>query len=799
MDTIWNDLVYAARRLHDRPLFTAGAAILLAFGLGLNAISFSVLDAFVLRPLPVANPERLIQIQSGTSRGFSDKVSYAEYQIVREELKSADGVTPYQTRGGILKSDGLSEAIPAGVVSRDHFRFLGVRAVAGAFASFEQSSRADPVAVISHSLWQRRFQAKADLAGSTISFNGMNVRIAAIAEPDYRGLDIVPADIWFDVDTWATVSNSEGELQDPGQRIQVWAKLAEGVHLNVAQAQLDAAARRFASEHPEVQPARIMKAFLYSASMTRRAGLAAALFGPFAIVVMLIPCANVLGLLLIQAHARQREMAIRTAIGASRRRVLRQLMTESALLASLGTALGLLFAGTAIRLIPAMMPALPIAVNFDFRIDDRTFIFSASLAFFVVMLCGVVPLRQATANLQPALTGAGNVPGRARGNLNHLVVVSQIAASLVLLTMSTLLYRSYAQTLNVDAGFKPSANALFLFTMPPINDTPSARADYYRQLQDRVDSMAGVTASAMCTTVPFPMEGGGANREIWLPGKMDPSGPPATVRFNGVQPAYFDILGMRFMLGGPFAPEKKQLVINETMARRYWGTRNPLGETIRIGGREGDEYEITGVVTDGKYGSIHEPAQPYMFLPHNQVSFNESQLAIRFNGNVNRVRQELRDTVLGLSPDAALLSMLTLEEHYQRGLYVDRLIASSLAAFSAAGIALAAIGLYSALAFIVRLKEQELAVRIAIGAHPQQILAFVLKQGLRLTAFGILAGLPLALLASRAIRGLLYGVGLDNALSLGAIVLAMILVMAMASWIPARHASRIPSAEILRR
>jgi hypothetical protein len=280
---------------------------------------------------------------------------------------------------------------------------------------------------------------------------------------------------------------------------------------------------------------------------------------------------------------------------------------------------------------------------------------------------------------------------------------------------------------------------------------------------------------------------------------MDPSGPPTTVRFNAVQPAYFDILGMRFLLGSPFAPEKKQLVINETMARRYWGTRTPLGETIRIGGRTGDEYEIIGVVMDGKYGSIHEASQPYMFLPHHQVSVSESQLAIRFNGNVNVVRQELRETVLRLSPDAALLSMLTLEQHYQRGLYVDRLIASFLAAFAAAGICLAAVGLYSALAFIVRLKEGELAVRIAIGANPRQILAFVLKQGLRLTAFGIVAGLALALLATRAMRGLLYGVGLDNAPTLGAIVLAMTLVMAIASWIPARRASHIPSAEVLRR
>jgi hypothetical protein len=270
------------------------------------------------------------------------------------------------------------------------------------------------------------------------------------------------------------------------------------------------------------------------------------------------------------------------------------------------------------------------------------------------------------------------------------------------------------------------------------------------------------------------------------------------IRLNSVQPSYFEILGMKFLLGTSFAPEKRQIVINATMARRYWGDRSPIGSMIRIGGRKGEDYEVTGVVMDGKYGSIHEAPQPYMFLPHDDVSVGESQLTIRFHGEVTQFRQQLRNLVSELSPDAALLSMLTLEEHYQRGLYMDRLIAGALIAFSATGIALAGIGLYGALAFTVQLQEKELAIRMAIGAHSRHVFQSVLKRGLGLTGVGIALGLPLSLIASSAVRGLLYGVRLDNPWTLVSVVSGVVAVMVPASLIPARRAARINPSEFLR-
>jgi putative ABC transport system permease protein len=799
VDSIWNDLVYAARRLWARPVLTIVSAVLLAFGIGLNAILFSVLDAFVLRPFPVRNPEELVEIQSGDGQSFSDKVSYPEYLLIRDKLADPDDVTVYKTQGGILKLNGVSEAVPVGVVSPAHFRFLGVRETLGTFASFETGTPAEPVAVLSASLWKRRFNASDAIIGSPVSFNGMQVRIVAVADPGYHGLDVIPADIWFAAETWGVVSNSESELQDAQLRnLHLWTRLPENANLGPLQSRLSAAALLFAGSHPEVQPVRVLKASRYSDLLRQRAGLSALLFGPVAVIILLVPCANVLGLLLIQAHARRREVAIRMAIGAGRRRILRQLVTESVLLALMGVGLGLLLATVAIHFVPSLLPALPIAVTFDFRIDHRTFAFASALALLTVTVCSLFPLRQATGDLRGSLSGESFDFGKRRSSPNQVVVVGQIAVSLALLSMAILLYRSYTQTLRLDPGFRPAPDVLILYAVPPINETPEARVEFYRRLQTRTEELPGVLTSAFASTIPLPMDGGGATREIWLPGKTDPVKPPV-LHFNRVQPDYFNVAGVRFLLGGAPAQGRKQVVINETLSRRYWNDHSPVGDTIRIGGRNGIDFEIAGVVEDGKYGSIHESPQPYLFLPFDNASSGETRLLIRFDASVATLRQELRESVFSLSPDAALLSMLTLEEHFHRGLYVDRLVAGALGAFSAVGVGLAAVGLYGALAFSVRLRHRELAIRMAVGANPRQIVTFILIQGLRLGGLGIAFGVPMALLASRTVRGLLYGVRPGSPGALALVVMGIMGVLAAAALIPARKASKISSAELLRR
>ena len=795
---LWlNDWTYGARRLIERPGFTTAALTLIGLGIALNAVLFSALDAFVLRALPVADPARLVEIIGGPPQRLQPSLSFEEFANLRSEASALEGVTLYQTRGAILKLNNLTEAVPAAVVSENHFAVLRMTPKLGSYEGLNPAI--EPVAVISDSLWRRRFSGKSAVIGSQVLFNSIAVRIVAVADPDYHGLEVVPVDVWFPLETWVIVSGDSLSEIENGQNyhFRVWGLLAVGRTLSEAQGQLDVVAARMAAAHPEIQPARILKARLEADEVKRNYGLAFALFGPLALTIILVPCANVLGLLLIQAHGRRREVAIRIALGAGKWRIFRQLLSESLLLSGLACGLGLAVASGIITIVPSLIPPLPLTVTFDMRLDHRVILFSSLMALLSVLLCALLPMRQSLTNIQSALVGLTANQPRHRWRLNSMVAVAQITASFVLLSVAGLLVRSYSNTLNLDPGFKPSPDVYVVLTVARPGNKSDATA-YSRDVRSHVLSLPGVAAVSLASTIPLPMEGGGKPRQIWTPGLAKIDGPLPVARVGAVDREYFDIMGVRILRGRSFLNDQREVVINTTMARQYWGQNDPVGEMVRIDGAQGETYRVAGVTADGKYGSIHEQQQPYLYVPFDRFPSGESYLVIRTASAPTELPQAIRDAVVSASPEAALLSFMTLEKHYFRGLYIDRFISRALLVAAAVATGLATIGLYSTLAFSVRLRRKDIAIRLAVGACRRDITGLVLNEGVWLIFGGLAIGLTGSLLVARLFQGLLYGVQPHDPLTLILAIVTLAVLSLFACFIPARRAAGIAPGSLLR-
>jgi len=810
--TILQDIRYGLRMIAKAPGFTLLATLALALGICANTTIFSFINGLILRPLAgVTDPDRLVAVfTSDYSSGLYGGSSYPDYVDLRDQADVFGSLAAFDQT--VLNASGESEAerLRGFVVTGNYFDVLGVRAQLGRTLQPSDDLRADAVpVVISDSLWQRRFSADATIVGKTLRLNDKLYTIVGVTEPSFRGLQLsLPPEFWLP--TTASPELTRGRRDDRG--IQLIGRLKPGVSLAHAQTQLTTIAARLAQSYPETNRGTIERpneprpmTVVRESRVGPEAELAIKRVSLllFAVVglVLLIACANVANLLLARASARRREIAVRLALGASRGRLIRQLLTESFLLASLGGVAGLLATQWTVRLLPQFFPAND-ANGLDLSVDWRVLVFTLGVSVLTGLLFGLAPALQATRlNLLPALKAEANSygPRRRRIALRDVLVIAQLAMSLVLLVSAGLFVRSLRQALTFDPGF--ATDNLLTASL----ETRGARLneqqgqEFFQQTLERAGSLPGVQSATL--SMVEPLSGGGNRRMITLEGYEPQPNEDTELNTNTIGPNYFSTMGIPIVAGRDFDKQDREggplvVIVNEELARRYYGG-NAAGKRLQIGSNV-PSREIVGVARTARYRSLREQPLPFIYIPFSQEYQSGMTLLVRTKGDPEAVVGSLQNEMRALNKDVPLFSVQTMSERIGGQLAADRMIAVLLSVFGGGALLLAAIGIYGVMGYAVAQRTHEIGIRLALGAEQRDILRLIVGQGMVLIAIGAGIGLAMALAATQVLKSLLFGVSATDPLTFASVIVVLVGVALLACYLPARRATKVDPLEALR-
>jgi len=814
MRSIAHDLRFAVRMLRRTPSATIVAVVVMALGIGANTAIFSLVNGLLLQPLNVTQPERLASVYTsqvgGQLHGNTSYPDYLDYKARNEvfSVLAAQSFAPMALQG-----TGEPRIVLGQLVSWDYFTALGVEPELGrAFLPEEDEAfGSHPVAILSHTAWERQFGSDPEIIGATIRINDYPFIIIGVAPRSFKGLVTV-----LEPAVWAPLAMAERALPytpNIDSRIDPWLQLVgrvrPGVATSDAQAAMDVLAANLALEYPGSNSGkgivleRIDNSRLITPEATAGArGVMTILMGVVGFV-LLIACLNVAAVQLAQATGRHREIALRQALGASRWRVVRQLLVESAVLAVVAGGVGLWVAALAIDALQVLQPQMEIPLQLNLHLDGRVLGFTFLLAVAAGVLSGLAPALQA---LRPSQSdalkqqGYSLSQGRSSARMQNGLVVAQIALSLALLCGAGLLVRSLQNALDIDPGFDLRAGVVF-----PLNlgygqyDEAEADALQY-ELLERSITVPGVESAALAAFVPLGATHG--HHDIYVEGYEPAPDELMLVKRNMVSAGYTETMGIRLLSGRAIDRRDTEdaapvAMVNETMARRYWPGRDPIGHTVQAD--LGTTYTVIGVIEDGKYSSRTAAPEPYLVLPLTQSEPMERvNLVARTRGNPSELIAPLQSEAQRLAPGLPSSSVLTMREYLQYSVGEFKGPTVMVSALGLLALLLASVGLYGAMYRSVAQRTREFGVRLALGATEQGVVKMVLNQGLRTTLIGIGVGLLLAILVTRALSGLLLGVStLDPAVF--AIVSATLLATGqLASYLPARFASRADPAATLR-
>jgi len=820
---MWQDLRYALRRLRTQPGFALVAIVTLALGIGANTAIFTLIDALLLRPLPgVAHAEQLVMVYtSDFSSGRFSTSSYPDYRDFREQNQAFSGLAAFADNQAMhLSTGGEAERIRGGLVSGEYFAVLGVNAALGRtlLPEDDQSPGAHPVAVISHDLWRRRFGSDPRVVGRSVSLNGFPFTVVGVAAEDFRGTGLQSAlEAWVPMMMYRQVNPAAQAVpfERRGSRgIFVVGRLKPGATLEQAQAQFDTIAARLAEAHPETNlgtlndPGRprpvtlvpVNQALVGPAARDATARVARLLMAVVGLV-LLIACANVANLLLAQARGRQREIAVRSALGASRRRLVRQMLAESLLLSLLGAGVGLLLAAWLAELLLSF-EAFAAFAALRVSLDARVLGFTALVSVLTGMVFGLAPALQASRpDLVPALKDAepGGGPVARRFGLRNLLVVSQVALSLVLLAAAGLFLRSLQKAYAADLGFATGDAMLASVDLARQGYSEAQGRQFYRQVTEWVAALPGARSAALAQYVPI--NAGGSRTTVSLEGYTPRPNEDLELNVNVVGEGYFEALGMPLALGREFGPQDtgsagQVVIINEALARRFWPGENPLGK--RISFRPGPGHEVIGVAKTGKYRNLREEPLPYMYLPLGQNYRPRMTLFVRAAGGAAGLPEAVRAAVRGLDQNLPLFEVRSFDEHLAVALAPERTNAWLIGGFALLALLLAAVGLYGLMSYNVAQRRHEIGVRMALGAQRRDVLRLVMWESLKLAGWGIATGLAAAVALTRLVAGMLYGVGATDPLTFAGVAATLTAVLIVASYLPARRATRVDPMVALR-
>jgi predicted permease len=825
LESLWRDVRYAARTLRKSPAFSAVAVVTLALGIGANTAIFSVVDAVLLRTLPVGHPEDLISLATVYPNSVDAVFSYPAYQqFAAEGADVADAIAASSVRRDAIAYEGPPEPVDYKWVSGNYFTTLGVAAAAGRvlLPADDRLPPAGRVAVLSDAYWTRRFGRDASVVGRSFRLKAAAFTIVGIAPRGFSGETGGEApDIWMPLTT------------QPGAPPHLWkghsttwlgilARLRPGVTLAQARAGLDpvygrirdavAAGTESAEFRNSVLGSRLAVSEASGGSSRLRAPLTAPLLVLMAIVglILVIACANVANLMLARAAARQRETAVRLAIGAGRSRVVRQSLVEALVLAALGGTGGLLLAywGSSV-LVALVAGALPLSL--DVRLDLRVLSFTMLVSCATAVVSGLLPaLRAARIDPLAAIKASGG-PGRgaARIPLRRTLVVTQIAVSLVLLVVASLFVRSLLKLQEIDTGFDPD-RVLLLAVTPPVDDRPLAaaeRRDLYRQLLERAEAVPGVRRASASFSGLFTR--GTWRNVVAVEGFVPAPGVTPRTFANAITPGYFDVMQIAVLRGRPFTgadheTAPKVAVVNQTFARQFFGDIDPVGRRAGLcnsdpcGPMPNAMMEIVGVTEDAKYVSLREEPRPMLYVPFTQYDQNPRELEVRTAGDPLAVAAVLHRELAAVDRRLAIVAMVELRDQVDASLTAERLVAKLSTAFGLLALALAAVGLYGVIAYVTTQRSSEIGIRMALGANRRDVRWLVLRDTLKLVLAGVAIGLPLALAGAQLLATQLYEVPPGDPLAVSVSVAALSLAALLAGYLPARRAARVDPLVALR-
>jgi macrolide transport system ATP-binding/permease protein len=815
METLFKDIRYGVRMLLKSPGFTIVAVLSLALGIGANTAVFSIVNSFLFAPLPVNEPGRLVSIFTSDAKNPgplpTSHLNYIDYRDKNEAFSEILAYTFVQVNysGG----SGESKQLFAEVVSGNYFDVLGVKATAGRtfLPDEDKTPGTHPVVVLSYASWKRDFGGDPELVGRTVSLNRHDYAVVGIAPKDFTGTDLGGGpDMWVPMMMHEQIQPAMTWYnQRRGLFLAMIGRLKPGVSVEQAQSSMSALGSQLEQEYRNDNEGRNVKLIPLLTARTDPGGdgeamlISAALMG-VALIVLLIACANVTNLLLARATRRTREIAVRLAIGASRGRLIRQLMTESLVLSAIGGLAGFLVAFWSKDLLRAFVPFGGGPNDQDAGLDTRVLVFAITVAALSGVLFGLAPALQASKpDLVPTLKGEVTMVTARRGlgfNLRKALVVIQVALSLFALITAGLFVRSLQKAQAVNPGFNTENVLLMAFDLGREGYSEPQGRNFHRQLVERVGSLPGVQSITIARDRPF---GGGFQRSVFIEGQEPPPGGRGVlVQTNNIGLKFFDTMGIPILKGRDFteqdsATAPKTLIINEAMAERFWPGDDPVGKRLKLFGDQ-DYREVVAVVRDSKYNSLTERRRPFMYIPLLQEYAGQFNLHARTVSDPKTLVAAVREAVQGIDSRLAALNIETLSERIDNSLGGQRTQATTLGTFGVLALVLAAVGLYGVMAYSVAQRTREIGIRMALGAQRKHVLGLVLKQGAMLVSAGVVLGLGAAFVATRLLASLLFGVSPVDPVAFAATSGLLLVVALLASYIPARRATKVDPLIALR-
>jgi macrolide transport system ATP-binding/permease protein len=803
MHSLLRDIKYGFRNFLKRPGFTAIAVITLALGIGANTAIFSLVNTVLLRPLPVAHPEQLVEVYGTYHNGADYTIqSYLNYKDYRDRNDVFSGLIAYRFAPLSVSHEGRNERLWGYLVSGNYFDVLGVKPFMGRSFSPEEDKTlgTHPVAVITHGCWQKRFASNPNVIGRNVSLNGHTFTVIGVAPEGFNGTEVAYGPEFFVPFMMAREVEPGSNWIDyrDSDNIFVVGRLKPGVTTPQAESQLQTITLQLAKEYPkenEGRGVRLLTPGLFIPdirnSVINFSGVLMGVVG----LVLLLACVNLANLLLARATERRKELAIRLAVGAGRVRIIRQLVTESVLLSLVGGVGGLLLAVWINSLVASIKLPTDIAIVFDIHPDWRVLVFALIVSLVTGIVFSLLPaLQSSRPDLVPALKDEASMGGFRRSRLRNALVVVQVALSLVLLVCAGLVVRSLQVAQRTRPGFNPENAVALSFDLGLQGYTEEKGRAFQRQLLERTQSLPGVRSAALTSTIPLTLDY--SYSQIYVEGQpfTANSNLPTAVP-NYISPNYFRTMEIQ-LRGRDFTErdskeESRVAIINETFARRLFPGQEAIGRRFNFSGPDKPFWEVIGVAADGKYNSLAEDQKAAFYRPLLRDYSTNATLVARTLGDSGAVLSSLRGELQRLDATLPLYNVQTLSDHMNVPLFPFRMAATVLGSFGVLAIVLAAIGIYGVMSYVVAGRTREIGVRIALGAARRDVLALIIKQGMTLALIGLAIGLVLAFGVAQLLAKLLFGVSALDFVTFGAVSLLLAVVAALACYIPARRATKV--------
>ena len=816
MGAVIQDVKYALRMLQKSPGFTFVVVLTLALGIGANTAIFSMVDSFLLRPLPVKEGSRIVVLAFQQSKGpVQGQFSMPEYRDLQAQSSEVfDGLFGYQFGLDGLSVNGKADRILTNYVTGNFFSTLGIKPALGRFIlpGEGETLGADPVMVLGYAYWKDHFGGNTGVVGMKVSVNGRPATIVGVAPEGFTGVWTLASPQGYLPIGMAITQNPSDFMSNRGYRnLALLARLQPGASIKQADSSLGVIAQRLSQDHPEVEKDMSIRAFSELRSRpnpdpNNTMLLISAMFLGLATIVLVLACVNVANILLVRATIREREMAIRAALGAARGRLMGQLLTESVLLAVLGGVAGILLGAWGSAVVGSIQIGVELPVHLDFSLDWRIFIFAFAAALFTGLIVGAVPaIRISRGNLSSILHEGGRSVAGGRHRLRSTLVVAQVAGSLMLLIIAGLFARSLQKAQRTDLGFRPEGVVNLSLDPSEIGYDESRGLEFFKTVLDRVRELPGVESASLTSAVPL---GYFNNADtLTIDGFQPPPGQAAPfAAYSVITPDYFRTLQIPLVRGRTFSDADNATatyvtIVNETMVKRYWHDVDPIGRHFKLAGDASHPVEIVGVAKNSRYTGGTGEIGAYFYVPLAQRYTGNSlaTLQVRSAAPPGQMIRETERLIGSLAPDLPVFDVKTMTEALDtlNGLLIFKIGAALAATMGMLGLILAVVGVYGVISYAASQKTHEIGIRMALGARPVDILKMVFGEGLVIVGVGILAGLAAAFGFAHLVNGFM-AVSASDPVTYVTVTLVLAVVALTACWIPARRSMQVDPIVALR-